>query len=330
MALAPAGNTPGLPNFPDENEASARYARWRKTDPFPDVPPALLNSADLVDYIATAGILSPYEIPEQKKNIWLKPASCAIPCTGEVLEFRYDMEQQEVSPTPTRYELGPKQPLRLDRNSITFLHLGTTFRLPIYLAARFNLAIREIHRGLLVGTGPLVDPGYEGRLLIPLHNLTDNPYLIQHEEPVVWVEFTKLSPNDHWAGTETAPRAAELAEFPERKLSRNTPDDYLNHANQGGAISSSIPPDIERAKGDAQRALQTVRNLRWAGVAALAVAVFGAVWPIVSLISDTNDRLDEVATVQARTAQRLRVLEKGTSRTNDRKAGGSRSAVSGP
>ena len=50
-----------------------------------------------------------------------------------------------------------------------------------------------MHRGLLVGTGPLVDPGFRGKLLIPLHNLTLDAYEIRGDEGLIWVEFTKTS-----------------------------------------------------------------------------------------------------------------------------------------
>ena len=50
-----------------------------------------------------------------------------------------------------------------------------------------------MHRGLLLGTGPLVDPGFHGRLLIPLHNLTSDEYTIRGDEGLIWMEFTKTS-----------------------------------------------------------------------------------------------------------------------------------------
>lgn len=50
-----------------------------------------------------------------------------------------------------------------------------------------------MHRGLLLGTGPIVDPGYWGKLCIPLHNLTDEDHRILQHEGLIWIEFTKTS-----------------------------------------------------------------------------------------------------------------------------------------
>jgi deoxycytidine triphosphate deaminase len=289
---------PTLPEFAaDDADAQRRFERWRSTDPFPDVVPALLNSADLLDYIATAGILHPFAVTADTLDQWIKPASCAVGCSGDFLRYDLDPKKLELKQQPETGTLEADSRLRLLPNSITFLQLETTFRIPNYMAARFNLTIREIHRGILVGTGPLVDPGFVGRLLIPLHNLTSNEYTVAFGEPLVWVEFTKLSRNSAWRGTDPQVHEASFIDFPERKLKRKTVAAYLDHANAGMPIASSIPQEVARATHQAEQAIASVRNLRRAGVlgvvlATLAVAI-GGIWPVVTLISDTNSRLDQ-------------------------------------
>jgi deoxycytidine triphosphate deaminase len=292
-------------------DAEERFAEYRNRDPFPRIPSALLNSADLLDYLETVGMLSPYEVTARGRDDWLKPASCAVGCTGEVRRFDVDPQTGDVADKAVKYEVSVGQRLVLTPNSITFLHLGTTFRIPNYIAARFNLAIREIHRGILVGTGPLVDPGFVGRLFIPLHNLTSNEYSIEFGEPLVWVEFTKLSPNKAWRATKDVKRKAIFVPFPERKNERKTPEHYLDHANEGKPISSSIPKEIvgartaadasrkaaETARSQVESFLNRIRNVGIFAALATAVAIVVAiVLPMKGLISDTNARVDEIAT----------------------------------
>jgi deoxycytidine triphosphate deaminase len=265
--MADTPEATGLPDFPDNGtEAQRRFELYRSKDPFPGISPALLNSADLLDYIATVGMLSPYNITPRDREDWVKPASCAVACTGDVLRFEFD-ENRGVT-TRHEYELSEERRLELPANSITFLQLGTTFRIPDYIAARFNLAIREIHRGFLVAPAPLIDPGFVGRLFVPLHNLTSNSYSAKFNEPLVWVEFTKLSPNEAWDGETSQPRRAEYVPFPEKKLERRTPAHYLDHANEGKAIASSIPKEIGRAIVAAEKARSQVRRLRNIGIGA--------------------------------------------------------------
>jgi uncharacterized membrane-anchored protein YhcB (DUF1043 family) len=83
-------------------------------------------------------------------------------------------------------------------NSITFLEIEQFFRIPIYIVLRFNLQVSHAYKGLLLGTGPIVDPNFVGRLYIPLHNLTSNEYVIKKNAPLINVEFTKLSRNSDW------------------------------------------------------------------------------------------------------------------------------------
>jgi hypothetical protein len=104
----------------------------------------------------------------------------------------------------------------LPANPITFVQVEPEFRLPNYIALRFNLRITHVHRGLLLGTGPLVDPGFRGKLLIPMHNLTASDYELATKEALIWIEFTKTTYNCEPIESEAAsPRPFE--EFPDKK-----------------------------------------------------------------------------------------------------------------
>lgn len=91
------------------------------------------------------------------------------------------------------YDSSKETFLLIPKNSIVFVECDLDFRLPDFIAARFNLQIRHVHRGLLLGTGPLVDPGFRGKLGIPIHNLTDEDYKIPSDEGLIWLEFTKTT-----------------------------------------------------------------------------------------------------------------------------------------
>jgi hypothetical protein len=44
-----------------DEEAEVRYEKFKSLDPFPEIPPALLNSADIEDYVAKTGMLFPFD-----------------------------------------------------------------------------------------------------------------------------------------------------------------------------------------------------------------------------------------------------------------------------
>jgi len=57
--------------------------------------------------------------------------------------------------------------LTIPPNAMAFVSMREVLRLPHYIAARFNLSIRLVYQGLLLGTGPQVDPGFQGVLSCP-------------------------------------------------------------------------------------------------------------------------------------------------------------------
>ena len=232
----------------DTKKPPPEYEQFKSNDPFPDIAPALLNSADLTDYIRTVRIVEPFI----EKN--LKPASYEIPFAGTVYWWNADSGRLE------RKHINSKDDIfTLESNSIAFVHLATDLFLPDYIAIRFNLRITHVHQGLLLGTGPLVDPGFCGRLLVPLHNLTANKYTLLYGKGFIWVEFTKLSPNERWKSKAALKRTGKYIEFPKEKkfIEANT---YFDRANGGNSIISSIPGAMRDAKEEAIGAAKSAKN----------------------------------------------------------------------
>ncbi len=232
-------------------EAYRRYKLWFKTDPFPRIPASLLNSADIYNYVCATGMMFPFD------SARLKSSSYAIHVGSKVISWTGEGQKDDRN-------LAPGESFVLQPNSITFLTTEEVFCLPDHVAMRFNLKINNVHRGILLGTGPLVDPGFEGNLLIPLHNLTTNPYTLQRGETFVWVEFTKVSPNERWDercsdfyaeyGLE-----GEYKEFP-RSKKRRSEWTYLDEASKG-PIRSSIPDALAQAERSAREASDQAQKI---------------------------------------------------------------------
>lgn len=292
--------TPSMPCFAaDDQEAEGRFVSNRHCDPLPDVAAALLNTADLVDYVAATGMVHPFRTgpPEDK---WLKPASCAIAFAGKVVYWKPAPNDEKPERVDINLQRGDR--LLLERDSIVFVTLEPKFRFPDYIAGRYNLAITEIYKGLLVGTGPLVDPGFEGRLSVPIHNLTGSDHELVAGQPLVWMEFTKLSSNARWDPSARITPSPYVA-FPQRKRQRKEIDDYLKAAS-GRPIVSSIPQSVGEARNSAHQAEQDARSIRddanrrfrnfsiaslIAAVAiVLALVAFGT--QVVAAVRDVDDR----------------------------------------
>lgn len=270
--------------------ADQKYERWKSIDPFPSIPPALLNSADIEDYINVTGMLDPFR-KEKNGHTKLKSASYEVDLLGRVVYW-----DQEGKKIVTELTEG-RDSFKLPRNSIAFVDVEPYFRLPDYIAVRFNLKIIHVHRGILLGTGPLIDPGFQGQLCIPLHNLTDNEYEFRASEGLIWMEFTKLSWPPPGQVTETqdaVKRTGKFERFPLRKLQRTDCGDYLRRADPHRPIRSSIPVEVSAAKKSAEEASTSAKRLFQFGSLSIFIAIVtvGAFLIQVSrFISDVRDRI---------------------------------------
>lgn len=278
-----------------ESEANDRAKEYLNKDPFPSCPRALLSSAEIHDYARVTAMLHPF-YPDA-----LKSASYQARIGGEFI--RWDKEGKKETGIIT-----PGDVFVLPENSISFVQTEPKFRLPHYIAVRFNLKITHVHRGLLLGTGPLVDPGFEGNLLIPLHNLTSTPYRFNTEEALIWVEFTKTSYGHKPKKTEDAEsdRESIFVSFPERKKNK-TPNYYLNEANRGEPIQSSIPHIIaesernttqsaqnaQLASDAAEKAKRTLERRSLIGVAGVAVTLVAVVIGLIALYVQTHSLIQD-------------------------------------
>jgi deoxycytidine triphosphate deaminase len=92
-------------------------------------------------------------------------------------------------------KLDPKKSsfFYMEPNSIVFVSTAEALNLPFYIAARFNLRVKWVYKGILLGTGPQVEPGFRGNLSCPLFNLTDLPIKIKLGDGFATIDFERTT-----------------------------------------------------------------------------------------------------------------------------------------
>jgi deoxycytidine triphosphate deaminase len=257
-------------NESKDREAHDKYEKTKLSDPYPDIGPALLCAFDIVKYVTATGMISPFHDNPQQ----IKQAAYAVKMLGKCIYWDDDGKKQE-------FEIKEKDEFTLKRNSIAFVSLEPRFRIPYYMALRFNLQIAHIHRGILLGTGPLIDPGFDGKLAIPLHNLTMNDYVIRGGDDLIWIEFTKINIGKNLLDDK------KLAEYVEFKPEKNISDinDYLHKAYYGHPIQSSLA-EIRRFADQANKKSNVIS---WVGGLTAIALVLGILIPGWQLITDSNN-----------------------------------------
>lgn len=132
-----------------------------------------LLSSDLIQfYVEKAGMIDPFR-PEN-----LKPASYSL-TLGPI----YQVEGKDGLLTPDN------QTLTIPPNELAYVSMRERLQLPHYIAARFNLSIKHVYQGLLLGTGPQVDPGFQGVLSCPLYNLSNRPIRLVLDQHLATIDF---------------------------------------------------------------------------------------------------------------------------------------------
>ncbi len=84
--------------------------------------------------------------------------------------------------------------VRIPPSGLIYIRFLEEVNIPHYLIARFNLRVTQVYRGLLLGTGPQVDPGFRGYLGCPIHNFTDSEKEIEFFEDLITIDFEKTTP----------------------------------------------------------------------------------------------------------------------------------------
>lgn len=275
-------------------------------DPFrDDIAPSLLSADDIARYVEKTGMICPFEQTKNGKSK-LKAASYE----GGIGSCAFTFEPGRN--VPKKIFSSGDEFLVLPPNSIVFVESDVYFRLPPFIAVRFNLQIRLVHRGLLLGTGPLVDPGFWGKLCIPLHNLTDEEYVIPKDEGLIWIEFTKTTSYPK-LGTPPSNRdlhnikkAIEKASKPFDEVvsqyeERNATERILDRILPNGAkppkpvgIRSSIQTKFLEAAKSSKKAMKAAKKAQLTGFGVGAVSVISVLGLWGTYYKDTNSQHDKL------------------------------------
>ena len=277
-----------------------RNHQFYEFDPFfGKIYPSLLNSMDIKNYIDKGCLIEEADFDVQR----LKTASYEMRFLGQL----YDWVISPGGKMQKRCrEVYDGVEIELPANSITYLWMKEKIMLPEYIAARFNLHIAHVHKGILLGTGPLIDPGFFGSLLIPLHNLTDNDYKLKGGDGVIWVEFTKVSQNAFWSQSEKNQRPHYLRPFPVSKHLDN-PDRYIEKSGiaKAGGVQSAFKGALDQARNNAQGAQRKVKSLRKLGVLGLLIGTLTILVSIGSLVYSGYNFISRTITLAQDSHSRL-------------------------
>jgi len=115
---------------------------------------------------------------------------------GNLEPATYDMRVGKtavVSTSSAPIDLSEHPLLTIEPYAAAILHTVETLRLSDRYAGHVGPKTSLLRRGIIASTGPQIDPGFEGALLINLVNVSPRPFHIRYNETFVTIEFQALS-----------------------------------------------------------------------------------------------------------------------------------------
>ncbi len=113
----------------------------------------------------------------------------------------YDLrvgEQGATTSTKKLVNIREEGYLLLQPGDVGIITVLEELRLSTQYVGRFGLRSEYARKGLIASTGPQIDPGYEGRLILGLTNLTPKSVSLPYKKELISVEFHKLEePSTH-------------------------------------------------------------------------------------------------------------------------------------
>ena len=66
-------------------------------------------------------------------------------------------------------------------------------KMPLFLIGRWNIRIGLVYRGILLVSGPQVDPGFRGKLFCTLYNLSTQEIRLKYKDHVATIDFIRTA-----------------------------------------------------------------------------------------------------------------------------------------
>jgi len=114
---------------------------------------------------------------------------------SQIQPATYDLrvgEQGATTSTKKLINIREQGYLLLRPGDFAIITVLEKLRLSSQYVGRFGLRSKYTRKGLSATTGPQIDPGYEGRLILGLTNLTPKSASLPYKDDIVSVEFHRL------------------------------------------------------------------------------------------------------------------------------------------
>lgn len=186
----------------------------------------------------------------------------------------YYIDQGSRSTSLETQSLRERQSFTVPPHAVCFILTTESIHLPLHVTAKVSMRMPHIYAGMVLTSQPPFDPGYNGKAIVMLHNLSSVPVFLKRGERIATIEFSQLD------GSRTSSPSQSSVTSIEQSLSR--------------PLVSSLTEMSKKS----QSAVDKVNSLSGQMLAFAALVV--AILAIPGLYSYTGlaDRISKIETLQ--------------------------------
>lgn len=145
----------------------------------------ILNDQDISDFVN-----SPLPLIDPFDQESLRGASYDLLVGTEYWLSKYDpLSGGNLSTN----QLSDGQSFGIPPHAICYILCKETINLPLDIAARVTLRMSFIYKGLMLAAQPPFDQGYNGKVIVMIHNLSNHSVFLTEGERIVTMEFFRLA-----------------------------------------------------------------------------------------------------------------------------------------
>ena len=153
----------------------------------------ILSKPDIRDYCDKKKLVTPW------KDERIEPSSYDLTFDGQ-----YYYYQKSDGVAPRVQIVKDDEDLQIPADAICFVMTKETVTMPNNIAGQISLKLGLILKGVMLSNHPPIDPGYSGKIVGMLHNLSDRPVSIPKGSHILSIVFhqlsTSLEPKDAYHG----------------------------------------------------------------------------------------------------------------------------------
>lgn len=108
-------------------------------------------------------------------------------------EYYCGINDKDNSITLQTVSLPSSGTFSIPAHGICFVLCSESLKLPTHITARVALRMSHIYQGLVLTAQPPFDPGYQGKVIVMLHNLSSAPVHVKQGDRIATIEFHEVA-----------------------------------------------------------------------------------------------------------------------------------------